>query len=207
MDDPYRHLDATLVGRHVVVEPMTEDHVEGLAAAAALDRSTYGFTVVPDGLDGARTYVAGLCEERRRGESVPFVQRRPDGEVLGSTRFMNLRWYFARPYPDVVETGGTWLAASAQRSGVNTEAKLLLLTHAFDVYGVGKVDLKTDARNTRSIAAMTRLGLTSEGVVTQNQPSLVRGEEGALRDSALFGVTRDAWPALRERIVNLLERS
>jgi N-acetyltransferase len=206
VDDPFGHLDATLTGRHVVLEPLRGEHVEGLAAAASLDRSTYGFTVVPDGPESAAEYVAGLCEERRRGQVVAFVQRRPGGEVLGATRFMSLRWYFARPYPDVVEIGGTWLAASAQRTAVNTEAKLLLLAHAFDVYGVGKVDLKTDARNARSIAAMTRLGLTREGVVAQNQPSLVRGEEGTLRDSALFGVTRADWPSLRARLVDRLGR-
>ncbi|HQU25954.1 MAG TPA: GNAT family protein [Acidimicrobiales bacterium] len=204
MDAPsHPHLDATLVGRHVTLAPLGPQDADPLAAAAELERSSYRFTVVPDGREEARAYVAGLLEERRRAETVPFVLRR-DGAVVGATRYMNLRWYLARDYPDVVEIGGTWLSATAQRTAVNTEAKLLMLTHAFDVYGVAKVDLKTDARNERSIAAMERLGLAREGTVARAHPSLVRGEEGQLRDSALFGVTRDRWPLVRARIVELL---
>ena len=120
---------------------------------------------------------------------------------MGATRSVSLRWSFARDDPDVVEIGGTWLSAAAQRTAVNTGAKLLL-THAFDVYGVAQVDLKTDER---SIAAMERLGLTREGTVARAHRSLVRGEEGQLRDSALFGVTREGWPRVRARIVELLE--
>ena len=120
---------------------------------------------------------------------------------MGATRSVSLRWSFARDDPDVVEIGGTWLSAAAQRTAVKTGAKLLL-THAFDVYGVAQVDLKTDER---SIAAMERLGLTREGTVARAHRSLVRGEEGQLRDSALFGVTREGWPRVRARIVELLE--
>lgn len=197
------HLDATLVGRHVTVAPLGPRDVDGLAAAAAVERSSYGYTVVPDGRGEALVYVERLLEERRRAETVPFVLRR-DGVVVGATRFMNLRWYFARPFPDLVEVGGTWLSAPAQRTAVSSEAKLLLLTHAFDVYGVAKVDLKTDVRNARSIAAMERLGFVREGTLTRAHPSLVRGEEGRLRDSALFGVTRERWAEVRARIVGLL---
>ncbi len=203
MHEERPHLDATLVGAHVTVAPLRPDDADDLAAAA-LDRASYRYTVVPDGREGARAYVADLLEERRRAETVPFVLRR-GGSVVGATRYMSLRWYFGRAYPDLVEVGGTWLSADAQRTGVNTEAKLLLLTHAFDVYGVAKVDLKTDARNERSIAAMERLGLVREGTVARAHPSLVGGEEGRLRDSALFGVTREDWPRVRARIVGLLE--
>ena len=204
VEPTHPHLDATLVGRHVTVAPLGPHDVDGLVAAAAVERSSYGFTVVPDGRGEALAYVEGLLEERRRAETVPFVLRHGDA-VVGATRFMNLRWYFERAYPDLVEVGGTWLSADAQRTGVNTEAKLLLLTHAFDVYRVAKVDLKTDARNARSIAAMERLGLVREGTVARAHPSLVGGEEGRLRDSALFGVTREDWPRVRARIVGLLE--
>ena len=120
---------------------------------------------------------------------------------MGATRSVSLRWSFARDDPDVVEIAGTWLSAAAQRTAVNTGAKLLL-THAFDVYGVAQVDLKTDER---SIAAMERLGLTREGTVARAHRSLVRGEEGQLRDAALIGVTREGWPRVRARIVELLE--
>ena len=120
---------------------------------------------------------------------------------MGATRSVSLRWSFARDDPDVVEIGGTWLSAAAQRTAVKTGAKLLL-THAFDVYGVAQVDLKTDER---SIAAMERLGLTREGTVARAHRSLVRGEEGQLRDAALIGVTREGWPRVRARIVEPLE--
>jgi RimJ/RimL family protein N-acetyltransferase len=105
-----------------------------------------------------------------------------------------------------VEIGGTFLAASAQRTGINTEAKLLLLEHAFDVLGVGRVDLKTDARNDRSRNAMLRIGATFEGVLRNWQPSLVPGEEGLLRDSALYSITDREWPEVREHLASLTAR-
>ena len=118
---------------------------------------------------------------------MPFTTRdATDGRVLGSTRFLWLRSYFDRDEPDAVEIGGTWLAASAQRSPINTEAKLLMLTHAFETWGVQRVDLKTDARNERSRAAIERIGGKLDGVMRAWQPSLVPGEEGRARDSAVL---------------------
>ena len=96
-------------------------------------------------------HVAGLIALRDRGHDLPFTTRDAgDDRIVGSTRFLWLRSYFDRDVPDAVEIGGTWLAASAQRSRINTEAKLLMLTHAFETWGVQRVDLKTDARNERS---------------------------------------------------------
>jgi RimJ/RimL family protein N-acetyltransferase len=108
--------------------------------------------------------------------------------------------------PYAVEIGGTWLAASAQRTGINTEAKLLLLDYAFSVLGVGRVDLKTDARNDRSRNAMARIGGTFEGVLRNWQPSLVPGEEGRLRDSALYSILDTEWPDVHERLLELSVR-
>ena len=102
--------------------------------------------------------------------------------------------------PYAIEIGGTWLAASTQRSGINTNAKLLLLDYAFETLGVGRVDLKTDARNERSRAAITRIGGKFEGVLRHWQPSLVPGEEGKLRDSAMFSILDVEWPDVRERL-------
>jgi RimJ/RimL family protein N-acetyltransferase len=103
-----------------------------------------------------------------------------------------------------VEIGGTWLSSSAQRTAMNTEAKLLLLTHAFEQWGVGRVDLKTDARNERSRNAMARIGGTFEGVLRQWQPSQVVGEENLLRDSAMFSVIAAQWPEVRDALKSRL---
>ena len=197
-------LDApTLEGRYVRLEPLAAAHVSELAAAAGEDRATYDYTVVPDGVAGAAAYVADLLGQRERGETVPFVQRyAKSGRLVGATRFLTLRFDGERPY--ALEIGGTWLAASAQRSGVNTEAKLLLLTHAFETWGVARVDLKTDARNERSRAAILRLGATFEGVLRHWQPSLVAGEEGLYRDSAIYSFIDAEWPERRAHLVSLL---
>jgi len=96
-----------------------------------------------------------------------------------------------------IEVGWTWLAASAQRSGINVEAKLLLFTYAFETLGVVRVDLKTDARNEQSRRAMERLGARYEGVLRNWSPSWVRGEEGQLRDSAMFSVIPSEWPFVK----------
>ena len=196
-----------LHGRFVRLTPMTLDDVDGLVAAATEDRATYGFTSVPDGRDAMVEQVATLVRQRDRGHEVPFTTRdATDGRVLGSTRFLWLRSYFDRDEPDAVEIGGTWLAASVQRSPINTEAKLLMLTHAFDTWGVQRVDLKTDARNERSRNAIERIGGKLDGVMRAWQPSLVPGEEGTPRDSALYSILPSEWPAVRADLEARLTR-
>lgn len=191
-----------LDGRIVRLEPMTLDHVDGLIAAATGDRSTYGYTRVPDTPAAMADHVASLLSLRDRGEDVPFTTvAARDGRVLGATRFAWLRHFFHRPQPDAVEIGGTWLAASTQRTGANTEAKLLMLTHAFEVWRVVRVDLKTDARNARSRAAIERIGGRLDGIVRHWQPSLVPGEEGQPRDSAMYSIVPEEWPAVQSRLV------
>jgi RimJ/RimL family protein N-acetyltransferase len=103
--------------------------------------------------------------------------------------------------PYAVEIGGTWLAASAQRTGVNVEAKLLLLDQAFERWRVGRVDFKTDARNLRSRTAILALGARFEGVLANWQPSQAPGEEAALRDSALYAILATDWPDVRGALV------
>ena len=192
-----------LAGRHVRLEPLALTHVDALAAAAAEDRATYRYTVVPEGLAGTTSYVEDLLAGRAREETIPFVQRElATGRVVGATRFMTLR--YDGPSLFAVEIGGTWLAASAQRGPINTEAKFLLLTHAFDTWGVARVDLKSDARNERSRAAILRLGATFEGVLRAWQPSLVSGEEGLYRDTAYFSITAEEWPARRDALATRL---
>ena len=202
-------LDApTFVGDRVRLEPLARHHIEGLAAAAASgDRDTIGWTRVPDGLEDAARYVEQLLDERARGQVVPFAQvDATDGRVVGSTRFKTLRHRDGVALPYAVEIGGTWLAPGAQRTGLNVEAKLLLMAHAFDVWGVGRLDLRTDARNERSRTAIAALGATFEGVLRSWQPSHVVGEEDRLRDSAMYSVLAADWPTVRRGLVARLRR-
>jgi len=196
-----------LRGRFVRLTPLAPGDVDDLLTAATEDRTTYGFTTVPGDGGATAAYVDALLAMRDRGEDHPFTTRdASDDRVVGSTRFLALRSYWGRDDPDAVEIGGTWLAASAQRSPINTEAKLLMLTHAFERWCVQRVDLKTDARNERSRAAIERIGARLEGVVRNWQPSLVAGEEGRARDSALYSIVPSEWPAVKAGLEARLAR-
>jgi N-acetyltransferase len=192
----------TLVGTRVRLEPLTDAHLDGLVAAAAEHRGTYGFTFVPDGPDSMAVYYQRLASARDRGEFFPFAQVSvAEGRPVGVTCYLTPRIRAFEHVPYAVEVGATWLAASAQRSGINVEAKLLLLTHAFEVWKVGRLDLKTDARNERSRTAIAAIGATFEAVLRNWQPSHVPGEEQLLRDTAMFSILDTEWPAVRERLL------
>lgn len=194
-----------LVGPAARLEPMSLDHVDGLVAAATEDRTTYGYTEVPPDPTAMSAHVEKLLELRDRGIDVPFTTcSAVDGRIVGATRFLWLRHYFGRTEPDAVEIGGTWLAASAQRSGINTDAKRLMLTHAFETWGVQRVDLKTDARNDRSRAAIERIGGRLDGVMRNWQRSRVLGEEGQPRDTAMYSIMPSEWPDVRARLVAMV---
>ena len=190
-----------LVGTRVRLEPLDPSHVDGLVAAANGDRSTYGYMIVPPSRDAMVAYVDDLLRQHEDGVSVPFVQVSVESpRVVGATRFMTIRGREDGSTPYAVEIGGTWLTGSAQRTAVNSEAKLLLFTYAFETWGVGRVDLKGDARNTRSRTAMARIGATFEGVLRQWQPSLVAGEDELLRDTAMYSVVANEWPTVRSTL-------
>jgi RimJ/RimL family protein N-acetyltransferase len=194
-----------LEGRHARLEPLTEEHVPGLAAAAAEDRASYAFTWVPDGAAEAADYVRSALAEQAAGRALPWAVRRlADGRVVGSTRYLDLAVFGASPGaaeeppaddrpPSVLEIGHTWYAASAQRTAINTEAKLQLLGHAFDVWAVLRVTLKTDARNRASRTAIERLGARFEGIRRVH----MLASDGTLRDTAYYSITRDEWPEVR----------
>jgi N-acetyltransferase len=195
----------TLRGGHVELFPLAVDHAGDLATAATGDRSSFAFTEVPEGAEAMAAYITKLLGQHARGEALPFAQRRlADGRLVGCTRFMELRWWRGRSAPDEVEIGGTWLAADAQRTALNTEAKLLLLSHAFDVWEVWRVALCTDARNERSRRAIERIGACLEGVLRNHRPSAVAGEAGRPRDSALYAITAADWPDVRDRLLGRL---
>lgn len=189
----------TLTGRHVQLEQLSLDFAEELVRAGGEDRSSYAWTPVPPTVEGMQRYISGLLGEQRARNAVPFVQRRlSDGALVGCTRYLRLEWWGGRDLPDEVEIGGTWLAASAQRTALNTEAKYLLLTNAFEQWDVHRVSICTDSRNTQSRTAIVRLGATFEGILRNHRGSYAAGEENRVaRDSAMYSVIRDEWPAIK----------
>jgi RimJ/RimL family protein N-acetyltransferase len=149
-------------------------------------------------------YVSDLLRMWEAGEVVPFAQIEVASDrPVGATRLMTIRALQSSATPYAVEIGGTWLAASAQRSGLNTQAKQLLLAYVFDAWNVGRVDLKTDARNDRSRNAILRIGATLEGVLRHWQPSQLAGEENRLRDSAIFSILDTEWPRVEDHLRSL----
>jgi RimJ/RimL family protein N-acetyltransferase len=199
-------LPAPLGDSIVVLEPLEQSHAEALWDAASGDRATYGLTLVPASLEAMRAYVEAHLADQARGASLPFATRDArTGRVVGATRFMNIeRWSWAPDnpmgrtdgMPDAVEIGSTWLAPSAQRTAINTHAKLLMLGRAFDEWRVRRVTLKTDARNARSRAAIERLGARFDGVLRAHMPAF----DGGVRDTAFYSILLDEWPAVRERL-------
>lgn len=197
----------TLTGTHVQLEPLTRHHAAELLAAGNQDRSTYGYTPVPADEAEMDGYIDWLLGDAQRDVVVPFVQRRmADGAAVGCTRFLNVTWYSGRDSPAEVEIGGTWLAADAQRSSINTEAKLLLLTQAFERWNVFRVAICTDALNQRSRDAIERLGARFEGILRQHRASTGHlGRPGSARDTAAYSILPAEWPAIRATLKGRLD--
>jgi len=204
--EPTRVEPVTLEGRFVRLEPLTMAHVAALLAAAAGPRDTYGFTLVPQDEAETRAYVEAALGEQEARRALPFATvDRASGRTIGSTRFFNIEFW---PWPsgnvnqrganrpDVVEIGWTWLAASAQRTPINSEAKLLMLAHAFDRWRVHRVSLMMDARNLRSREAIMRLGARFDGILRAARPA----SDGTIRDTAAFSILDSEWPAIRTRL-------
>jgi RimJ/RimL family protein N-acetyltransferase len=197
-----------LTGSIVELIPLDTSLAAGLAAASAVGRDTYGFTEVPDGEDAMRDYIRRVLQQRDAGVSVPFAQRLvSSGRLIGCTRYLDIRNWRGRPEPDEVEIGGTWLAADVQRSGANTESKLLMLTNAFETWGVFRVALATDERNERSRTAIEGIGARFEGILRNSRPSTHPGEEGRPRRTALFSITDEEWPQVKARLIARLART
>ena len=186
----------TLEGRLVRLEPMSPRHADGLWAASR-DPRTWRWlsTAQPSTRPELDAWVAEALRAAESGSEIPLATVRSE-DVVGSTRFLALR-----PEHGSVEIGWTWLHPDAWSTGVNVEAKLLMLRHAFDVWGCRRVELKTDARNDRSRGAMEAMGATFEGIHRKHM--LVRGGEN--RDSAWYSITDDEWPAVERGVVARLE--
>jgi N-acetyltransferase len=188
----------TLRGSVVALEPMRMDHVDALTRVG-LDPELWRW--IPSAVSSAeemRGYVATALDEQRRGVSLPFVivARRTE-QVVGSTRYGNIDLANRR-----LEIGWTWVTAAHQRTAVNTEAKLLLLTHAFEQLKVNRVELKTDALNLKSRAAIARLGAVEEGTFRKHLVT----STGRIRDTVYFSIIDTEWPAVKRRLEVWLQR-
>lgn len=181
-----------LEGQHVRLEPLKPKHEESLVAAAAdgeLWNSTV--TIVPS-RSTVSAYIEAALNGQTKGLELPFVIiRRSSGQVVGSTRFYNIDRDHRR-----AEIGYTWLGASAQRTSVNTEAKLLLLTHAFEVWGCVRVAFVTDVLNHQSRRAILRLGAKQEGILRNHMVM----PNGRYRDSVYFSIIEAEWPQIKAQL-------
>lgn len=186
----------TLVGRHVVLEPLSLEHV-GALCEVGLDPDLWRLTVSTVSTPREmRAYVESALREQEAGRALPFATvDRASGRVAGSTRFANIA-----PEHRRLEIGWTWLGAAFQRTALNTEAKYLMLRHAFEVLGAQRVELKTDALNDRSRAAILRIGAREEGVLRKHMITAT----GRARDTVYFGITNDDWPAVKARLERML---
>jgi N-acetyltransferase len=182
----------TLSGRAVRLEPLTIEHVPALAAVGLepdLWRWTPTSVSTPEEM---RTYISIALDEQRRGLALPFaIIHRASDKAIGSTRYANIDAANRR-----LEIGWSWITSSFQRTVVNTETKLLLLTHAFEVLGVNRVEFKTDVLNTKSRDALIRLGAVEEGIFRKH---LVTAS-GRVRDTIYFSVIDTEWPAIKARL-------
>ena len=206
-------MDVTLQGRFVRLEPLELRHAGALAGLTAPDRSLYKWSLVPHGEAATLAYVETALRWKAEGTALAFATIRvADGRVVGSTRFFDIERFpwpqghprHGRNTPDVCEIGYTWLAPDAVRTAINTEAKLLMLTHAFETWDALRVCLQTDERNARSRAAIERLGARFEGILRASRWAA----DNTPRDSARYSIVAAEWPAIKERLgARLVDRA
>lgn len=189
----------TLEGQHTRLEPLSLAHQEALNQAAA-DGELWNsiVTVVPTRATMGE-YLEEALTAQAQGSELPFViiQKATD-RVVGTTRF-----YYIQPAQKSAAIGYTWIAASAQRTAVNTEAKLLLLTHAFEHWRCNRIELITDVLNQQSRAAILRLGAKEEGTLRNH---LIM-PNGRVRDSVCFSIIIEEWPEVKAGLLNKLKPS
>ncbi len=186
-------LDAvTLEGRFVRLEPLALAHAAPLAAVG-LDPDLWKWTTISLRTpEEVQAYVRSAIDDAAAGRALPFATiERATGTAIGCTRFMNIALADKR-----VEIGSTWVAGPWQRTPVNTEAKLLMLRHAFDTLGCIRVELKTDRLNERSRNAIRRIGGVEEGILRQHMITA----SGRLRDTVYYSILDSEWPAVRDRL-------
>jgi RimJ/RimL family protein N-acetyltransferase len=187
----------TLRGRYVLLEPLQPAHADGLRAAAEDGRlweTWYTNVPMPAEVDA---WIASALAMQADGDALAFAVRDAGGRVVGTTRY-----YDMVPATPRLQIGYTWYARSAQRTGLNTEAKLLLLGHAFETLGCASVGLQTSTHNTASRAAIARLGATQEGILRHH----LRHRDGSLRDTVNFSIIDSEWPGVKAGLLQKLER-
>jgi N-acetyltransferase len=199
-----------LIGKTVHLEPLGHRHVDGLVAASAADPSLYQWSYIPQGKVEVTSYVDTALAWRDAGTAAPFATVRVhDGVVIGCTRFFDLeRWAWPQGHPrhgmlDACEIGYTWLARPAIRTAANTEAKLLMLTYAFETWQLLRVCLHTDVRNLQSRAAIERIGGKFDGILRAHRLAV----DCTPRDSARYSIVAAEWPDVKRRLRQFLDKN
>ena len=203
--------DLVLEGKQVRLEPLAHRHIDGLAAASTVEPELYRWSPVPQGKDEARKYIDTALAWQDAGTAIPFaIVLVTTGAVIGSTRFWNLeRWSWpvghpshGRTVPDACEIGYTWFSQLAIRTAANSEAKLLMLAHAFESWDMLRVCFHTDVRNLRSRAALERIGCQFEGILRAHRMAA----DYIPRDSARYSIIAVEWPTAKQRLIERMNR-
>ncbi|HJV52700.1 MAG TPA: GNAT family protein [Noviherbaspirillum sp.] len=188
----------TLQGLHATLEPLALSHARGIRLAVADgDLWKLWFTTVPSP-EGVRTYIEQLLAQRKQGQAFAFAVRdNTSGKIVGGTRYLNIDAANRR-----LEIGGTWYAQSVQRTGINTECKLMLLAHAFETLDCIAVEFRTDWFNKRSQSAIERLGAKRDGVLRNH----IIMPDGRVRDSVVYSIIKSEWPGVKTNLQHKLNR-
>ncbi|HEY5156533.1 MAG TPA: GNAT family protein [Anaerolineales bacterium] len=192
------HNQVTLFGKHIRLEPMTEEHIPALAGAGR-DESIWRYMVYGDltTKNGMRTWVMDMLSRQTTRTDLCFVViHQSSNDLVGATRYLEMR-----PEHRSLEIGGTWYAPEYQRTVVNTECKYLLLKYAFEKLGCIRVQFKADARNERSVRAIERLGAQREGLLRKHYIL----PDGTIRDSVYFSILDKEWPDVKVRLEEILK--
>jgi RimJ/RimL family protein N-acetyltransferase len=185
----------TLIGRHVTLRPFAEADLPALVEVAREGDLWNIFFASVSMMKTPERWLAAALKERDVGRALLFTVETPGGEVVGTTRYMRIAAQHRR-----LEIGGTFYATRVQRTGVNSEAKRMLLAHAFEVMGCQAIQIRTDTLNTRSQTAIERLGARKDGVLRGHQVMA----DGRIRDSVVYSIIDREWPGVRANLDYLL---
>jgi RimJ/RimL family protein N-acetyltransferase len=189
---PIRVEPVVLEGNHVRLEPLALSHLDGLCEIGIVEELWRWIPTQVETREQMKAYIELALTEREKGVSMPFAQiERASGRVIGSTRYMNIEKAHRR-----LEIGSTWIAPAWQRSAINTEAKYLLLRHAFEDLGCMRVELKTDSMNEKSRNAILRIGAKQEGIFRNHMLT----SSGRIRHTVYFSVIDSEWPGVKAEL-------
>jgi RimJ/RimL family protein N-acetyltransferase len=188
----------SLAGRYARLEPLTLAHLPALTAAGADPEIWKWYSVNGATPETMRAFVEDALEGQRKGTAVPFTVFEAGGAIVGSTRFGAIERKHRR-----AEIGWTFLAPRCQRTGINTEMKYLMLRHAFEAWGLQRVEFKTDAFNDKSRNALRRIGAVEEGTLRKHMVTFT----GRARDSVYYSITDNDWPRVKQHLEGLMARS